>query len=361
MIGLETAIRLAEKGLVPDLICRQGIRKLIRMRLREEDCGSDDQRQEKTNSLVDRLKSSSVAIHPDKANEQHYELPPGFFQRILGSQLKYSACHWPQGVSSLDEAEESALSITAQRAELEDGHTILELGCGWGSLSLWLARKFPSSQILSMSNSSLQRDFIRSRAAEGGLENLEVITSDINEFQVDRRFDRVVSIEMFEHVRNYEALFARIANWLKPEGKLFVHIFSHKRFAYPFETEGPANWMGRYFFTGGLMPSHDLLLHFQRELLLEKQWRWNGQHYANTAHAWIRRMYRHKQHILPILSDVYGKEEVTRWWVRWKLFFMACEELFGYNNGEEWGVSHYRFINVHRKRGRMVSSSRNRS
>jgi len=344
VLGLSKAIQLAERGLIPDWFCRKGIRSLIALRIKQERSDSDEENRRKAAELLARLRTSSVAVHPDKANEQHYELPSEFFQKILGVNLKYSCCHWSKENLSLDEAEESALELTSQRAELRDGNNILELGCGWGSLSLFMAQKFPSSRILSMSNSALQREFIVSQAAARNLHNLEVVTADINAFDTDREFDRIVSVEMLEHVRNYQRLFSRMARWLKPDGKLFVHIFSHQHFAYTFETEGAANWMGRYFFTGGIMPSHDLLLHFQENLKLEERWRWNGSHYSRTARAWLENMDRQKEAILPIIRRVYGEEETTRWWVRWRLFFMSCEELFGYNKGEEWGVSHYRFV-----------------
>jgi len=344
MIGLTTAVHLAERGMLPDGLCRQGIRRLIALRIREEETQTAEEERTKLERLLAQLRSSPVAIHPEKANEQHYELPPDFFESVLGKHLKYSACYWPEGTKSLDQAEEAALELTTQRAELEDGQKILELGCGWGSLTLWMAQRFPSSRILAMSNSTLQRDFILSRAAAKGIANLEVITADINEFQLDQTFDRIVTVEMLEHVRNYQQLFARMTRWLAPKGKAFIHIFSHARFAYPFETEGPTNWMGRYFFTGGLMPSDDLLLHFQEQVKLEERWRLNGTHYARTAQAWLQNMDQNKEKILPILSKVYGSEATKRWWVRWRLFFMACEELFGYSEGKEWGVSHYRFV-----------------
>jgi cyclopropane-fatty-acyl-phospholipid synthase len=345
MTGLDAAVRLVEMGLVPDWISRQGIRQLVRRRLREEDHGSLAANQRHLQRFIEELRKSPIAVFPEKANEQHYEVPPEFFQRVLGKHLKYSCCHWPDGIRTLDEAEESMLRLTSERAELEDGQRVLELGCGWGSFTLWMAENYPASRISAMSNSSLQRRFIESEAARRGLRNLEVVTSDINDYTTSNHFDRVVSVEMFEHVRNYERLLARIARWLRPEGKLFVHVFSHRHFAYPFETEGADNWMGRHFFTGGIMPSDDLLLHFQRDLSLEERWCVNGGHYAKTARAWLQRMDRNRDQIDSILASVYGPEKVTCWRVRWRLFFMACEELFGFHGGEEWLVSHYRFIN----------------
>lgn len=343
MKGLSLALKLVEKGLVPDPLSRIGIRRLLEQRLREEDKGSESANREQQAAFIRELRSSPVAIHTDRANEQHYELPPEFFLRVLGRHLKYSGCYWPEGVSGLDDAEAAMLDLTCKRAELKDGQTVLELGCGWGSLSLWMAEKFPASRITAMSNSGPQREFILNRARERGLRNLEVLTSDINQFEPGQRFDRIVSVEMFEHVRNHEQLLKRIAAWLRPEGKLFVHIFSHSQFAYPFETEGADNWMGRHFFTGGLMPSDELLTRYQDDVQLEAHWRVNGMHYSRTARSWLDNLDRNRLEIEPILAQVYGDHEVTRWQVRWRLFFMACEELFGYRDGEEWIVSHYRF------------------
>ena len=344
MPGLMSAIKLAESGLVPDWICRRGIRNLIAKRLKEEDRGSASANDARLESFVSSLKESPLALQPERPNEQHYELPPEFFRQVLGSRLKYSCCYWPEGIESLDQAEESALSLTCSRAELEDGQDILELGCGWGSLSLWMAQQYPSSRILAMSNSTLQRDFIQREAARQDLQNLEVITRDINEFQPTRTFDRVVSVEMFEHARNYQQLLARIASWLRDNGKLFVHVFSHRQFAYPFETEGADNWMGRFFFTGGVMPSDDLLPRFQDDLKLEKQWRLSGSHYARTARSWLDKLDQNEEQVLAVLAQPYGEKNATTWLARWRLFFMSCEELFGYRQGNEWGVSHYRFV-----------------
>lgn len=340
---LSTAIRLVEKGLIPDWISRKGIGRLLLARLQQESTGSPEGDRAKLAALVEELRNSPVAIHPEKANEQHYEVPPEFFKIVLGRNLKYSSCYWPEETRTLDDAEDAMLRLTCRRAELADGQTILELGCGWGSLSLWMAEHYPASRILAMSNSTPQRRLIEEKAADRGLRNLKVITSDINDFKIDRRFDRVVSVEMFEHVRNYELLLGRIAGWLEEEGKLFVHIFTHRRHAYPFETEGADNWMGQYFFTGGIMPSESLLLQFQRDLELEKQWSVNGRHYSRTARAWLDRMDENRVSIDRVLASTYGPENVTLWRVRWRLFFMACEELFGFHEGDEWGVTHYLF------------------
>ena len=348
MTGLRLALALAEKGLMPDWLARKGIRGLIRQRLREERLGSATANRRGLDHVIDELRASPIAIHPEKANEQHYEVPPEFFLQVLGKHLKYSGCLWPDGVSSLDQAEAAMLKLTCERAGLEDGQQILELGCGWGSLTIWMAEHYPSARILAMSNSGPQREFIMARATKRGLRNLEVITSDINDFETDLRFDRIVSVEMFEHVRNYEQLLRRISNWLKDDGSLFVHIFCHRHFAYPFETEGADNWMGRHFFTGGLMPSKELLNHFNRDLVVEEQWQVDGTHYSKTARAWLKNLDNRRPQIDPILAETYGTAQRTKWRVRWRLFFMACEELFGFRDGQEWLVAHYRFKKVGR-------------
>jgi len=333
-----TLIDLAERGLIPLPGLRFGVRRLLEQRLAEAARGPS------VDAFCDELRESPVALVPEKANEQHYEVPPEFFQLVLGENLKYSGAYWPEGVRSLDAAERAMLDLTAERADLADGQDILELGCGWGSLTLHMARTYPNARITAVSNSAPQRRFIEARAPE----NVRVVTADMNDLvrndegRLGGPFDRVVSVEMFEHMRNYRALLHRVRTWMKDDGRLFVHVFCHNRYAYPFETEGADNWMGRYFFSGGIMPSFDLFHHFEDDLVIEEEWRVNGVHYGKTAQAWRELLEARKSRVMPVLRETYG-HDAPRWFHRWRLFFLACEELFGYHGGEEWLVGHYRF------------------
>lgn len=334
MMG-EFGIELAERGLVPLPGLRMGVRGLVRQRLRDATTGPD------VATFAAMLAESPLALAPDKANEQHYEVPSEFFELALGPRLKYSGAYWPPGVSTLEEAETAMLERTCDRAQLDDGQDILELGCGWGSLTLYMAEAFPNSRITAVSNSAPQRRFIEARAPK----NVRVITADMNDLSLAQSFDRVVSVEMFEHMRNYRELLRRVHGWLRPDGRLFVHIFCHKKYAYPYDSEGSDNWMGRYFFTGGIMPSFDFFSHFEEDFAVEVDWQLDGTHYARTARAWRENIERQRDEVIAVFRGSYGGD-AERWFQRWRLFFLACEELFGFREGSEWIVGHYRLAPV---------------
>ncbi|MBD2859459.1 class I SAM-dependent methyltransferase [Spongiibacter sp. KMU-158] len=342
--GSSFVFNAVERGWVPDGILRRGIRHLMGDRLREIGVSDCERVITDKANFVKQIAESDVAISTQEANEQHYELPTSFFQHILGKHLKYSCCYWESGEKSLDGASEAALAQVCERAQLEDGQAILELGCGWGSLSLWMAAHYPNSTITAVSNSSTQKQFIDEQAASRGLTNLTVITADMNVFELpSQSVDRVVSVEMFEHMRNHAELYRRINSWLKPGGKFFKHIFVHRNAPYFFEYKGPSDWMSRYFFAGGMMPSDDLPHWHQRDLILAQQWRLDGRHYQKTAAAWLENMDASRAQLMPILADTYGEENKLQWWNRWRIFFISVEELFGYREGQEWWVSHYLF------------------
>jgi cyclopropane-fatty-acyl-phospholipid synthase len=334
---------ILDRNLVPDFALRSGIRFLLGRRLAEEQAKERAANGAAKAQLVATLKDSPIALSTDEANAQHYEVPDEFYRLVLGPHLKYSSGYWPESVTTLAESEAAMLDLTCRRAAIEDGDSVLELGCGWGSLTLFMAERYPHSQITAVSNSATQRQYIEQQAAARGLTNVTIITADMNDFDIAQKFDRVVSVEMFEHMRNYQELMRRIAGWLKPGGTLFVHIFTHRHYAYAFESAGSSNWMAQNFFTDGLMPSADLLLEFQDDLSLEEQWAVNGQHYHRTCEGWIDNMYSQRDEILQLFAAEYGADKALSRWVAWKIFFMACSELFAYNQGEEWGVSHYRF------------------
>ena len=339
----DTFIELAERGLVPDFLIRAGIRNLCRKRLRQclaDDCEANAELAEK---YIEESDASPMAVLTDKANEQHYEVPAEFYRLVLGKNLKYSSCYFDDFVSDLSTAEDRALELTCEHARLEDGQTILELGCGWGSLSLRMAKRYPKARITYVSNSQSQRKHIERQSREQGLDNLEIITEDVNAFETDDRYDRVVSVEMFEHVRNHRELFRRIHSWLKPKGKLFTHVFCHRSTSYPFEVEGEDDWMSKYFFSGGTMPADELFLRISGKLNLEKRWRWSGAHYAKTSECWLDNLDGNQEQVLRLFGQDLPMAEAHRTFHRWRIFFLACAETFGFRNGQEWWVSHYLF------------------
>lgn len=337
MSVVSTIIGTAERVPLPDALIRAGIQQLCSRtatRLALDDTTTDA-------AFASEMAARSIAEHTDAANAQHYEVPAAFFALVLGPNRKYSSCFYKEPESTLQEAEEEALRQTIEHADLIDGQSILELGCGWGSLSLSMARQFPNSKITAVSNSGSQREYIEREAASRGLTNLQVITQDMNVFEPGQKFDRIVSVEMFEHMMNWRVLMTRVRSWLKPDGRFFMHIFTHRSGTYLFDRADKEDWIAQHFFTGGVMPSHHLIRQYEDLFEIEKEWRWSGVHYQRTALDWLDNFDRNRAAIVGILKPVYGRDTAV-WMRRWRWFFLATAGLFGYADGSEWGVSHYR-------------------
>lgn len=343
----DAALRLSmsalQRNVLPDALLRYGVRQLLEGRLRDITLPNFEAQMQHLLAFVQSLKEMPIAVNTEDANAQHYEVPTEFYQLVLGKRLKYSSAYFPKKDSSLDEAEEAMLALYVERAQLKDGHSVLDVGCGWGSLSIYIAEKFPNSTVTGVSNSETQKAFILEECSKRGLSNVTIITCDMNVFNADSTYDRILSIEMFEHMKNYEKLLKKISSWLKPEGLLFIHIFLHKSIPYHFEDQGEDDWMSRNFFTGGTMPSSNLLLYFQDDVSIVNQWFVNGTHYARTSEGWLLKMDAQLKVIRPIFAKTYGEADATKWVANWRTFFIAVAEMFAYRNGEEWGVGHYLF------------------
>ena len=342
MIGAAALLTAFEGAPLPDPVRRAAVKVLVNSARR----GLIHAPADADAAFAREMALRPIAEHTQAANDQHYELPSAFFEHVLGPRMKYSSCLYPTGAETLAQAEDLALAETCAHADLKDGQDILELGCGWGSLSLWMAQTLPGARITSVSNSAPQKAFIDQRARALGLTNLTVVTADMNDFVTQACFDRVVSVEMFEHMANWRALLERARDWLKSDGRLFLHVFSHRSTPYRFDADDPVDWIGRYFFSGGVMPSHRLIREFGDLFVVEADWRWNGGHYARTAEHWLANYDRNAAAIRPVLREVYGADAVL-WRRRWRLFFLATAGLFGHSGGAQWGVSHYRLSPVH--------------
>ena len=328
------------RGLIPDFLLRRGVRGQGKQRLRMME-NSDLEKEYK--NFLKEASSGEIAVHTDDANNQHYEVNSDFFQYCLGENLKYSCCYWNDDTFSLDDAEDIMLDMYCKRSKIEDGMNILDIGCGWGSLSLYLAKKYPKSKVTGVSNSSSQKMFIDGVAADRNLRNLKIVTKDINYFDTEDKFNRIISIEMFEHTKNSKKLMNSINDWLKPNGMFFMHVFAHKDNPYYFDTSQDNAWMAKYFFTGGMMPNHNLFRDLESNLDYQKSWMLSGTHYEKTSNAWLDKMDLNKQNIIELFKKNNGNAIAKRKFHFWRLFFIACAEIFGYDNGAEWVVSHHLF------------------
>jgi cyclopropane-fatty-acyl-phospholipid synthase len=338
--------KLLEKGLIPEFLLRLIIRLHLEYRLSQQP-DTVEEIQKHLNMFIEKMEKNPITIEIKKANEQHYEIPTRFFQQILGGRLKYSCGYWDNIPSykdlpsNLDKSEEDMLFITCKRAQIEDGQRILELGCGWGSLLFFILENYEVSEYVAITNSKSQKQYIETLAEKRNINNLRVIKSDVSQINTEGEFDRIVSIEMFEHVRNYRKLLAKLSQILKKEGKLFIHIFTDKNYPYFYELDSTSGWMAKYFFRGGIMPSANLLFYFSDNFSVEKVWRVNGLNYKLTLDAWLRKMKNNKKTVFPILEDTYGKKNAKKWWHYWNTFFISCSEAFGIHNGNQRFVSHY--------------------
>ena len=337
---IQQLISLAEKRFLPDFIVRTGIKYFLNQKLNIEKKKFGDNPKSEKNKWIEEMKKSPIALFTNKANEQHYEVPPEFFRISLGPNLKYSCAYWDTEINNLADAEEKMFKIYIERSGIKNGMSILDLGCGWGSFSLYLAKKFPNSKILAVSNSNDQSQYIKAESKKYKLNNINYLKLNMSDFKINQKFDRIVSIEMFEHMRNYEILLHKISKLLNENGKLFLHFFCHKKYVYPYEVKSNSDWMTKYFFYGGMMPSYDILSFFENDLKLIKSWKVNGNHYKKTCRAWLKNQDQNKNKIMNIFEKCYEKDSTT-WFNRWRIFWMSCEELFGYKNGSEWYVGHF--------------------
>ncbi|KAH7523850.1 (S)-coclaurine N-methyltransferase [Ziziphus jujuba] len=340
---VKLALSSLERNLLPDAVIRRLTRLLLAARLRSGYKPSSDLQFSQLLRFVHSLKELPIAVETDQPKAQHYELPTSFFKLVLGKNLKYSCCYFEEKSSTLEDAEKAMMELYCERAQIKDGQTILDIGCGWGSLSLYIAQKYRNCRVTGVCNSTTQKAFIDEQCRDLKLQNVEIIVADISTFEMEATYDRLISIEMFEHMKNYKDLLKKISGWMKQDSLLFVHHFCHKAFAYHFEDVSEEDWITRYFFTGGTMPSANLLLYFQDDVSVVNHWLVNGKHYAQTSEEWLKRMDQSLSSIKPIMESTYGKDSAVKWTVYWRTFFIAVAELFGYNNGEEWMVAHFLF------------------